>query len=225
MGGKLIVIEGTDGSGKATQAKRLLERLQESGYKTEYLDFPQHGEKSCGMVDNYLNGKYGSSEQVDSKIASIFYAVDRYDASFAMRKALKEGKIVVCNRYISANMGHQGGKIHDAEQRKQYLDWLEELEFGLFNIPKPDMTILLYVPYEIAQTLIEKKEARNYIIEAKKDIHEKSKGHLLDAEKAYLEIADQKGWKVINCTSDDKILPVEEIHQKIWKEIDSTLKA
>ena len=109
----LIVIDGTDGSGKETQSKRLLQHLEEEGFPATYADFPQHGQKSAGMVDNYLNGKYGTSNEVDPKIASVFYALDRYDASFAIRKNLDGGKIVVCNRYVPSNMGHQGGKIGD----------------------------------------------------------------------------------------------------------------
>ena len=126
----LIVIDGTDGSGKETQSKRLLQHLEEEGFPATYADFPQHGQKSAGMVDNYLNGKYGTSNEVDPKIASVFYALDRYDASFAIRKNLDGGKIGVCNRYVPSNMGHQGGKIGDKGKRRDYLEWLEEFEYS-----------------------------------------------------------------------------------------------
>ncbi len=109
--GKFIVIEGLDGSGKSTQSKLLTQYLRKEGYKVEKIDFPQHGEKSAGLVDEYLNGKYGSSEEVGPYRASVFYACDRYDASFKIRKWLKEGKIVVSDRYVASNVGHQGGKI------------------------------------------------------------------------------------------------------------------
>lgn len=220
--GKLIVIEGTDGSGKSTQSKRLLQHLEDSGIITAYADFPQHGQKSAGLVDNYLNGKYGTSDQVDPKIASMFYAADRYDASFAIRKSLDEGRMVVCNRYASSNMGHQAGKISDPQQRKDFIVWLEELEYDFFKIPKPDLTILLYVPYLIAQKMVDSKGKREYINE-KRDIHEADAEHLRKAQGAYLEIAREKGWTVINCTKDGVILPIEQIHAMAWEEVNRLL--
>ena len=222
MRGVLIVIDGTDGSGKETQSTRLLQRLEEEGFLTAYADFPQHGQKSAGMVDNYLNGKYGNSKEVDPKIASIFYAMDRYDASFAIRKSLSEGRVVICNRYIAANMGHQGGKIEDKGKRDEYLSWLEDFEFNLLKIPKPDQTIILYVPYQIAHQLVESKKHREYIIN--KDIHETDSEHMRKAEQAYLEIAKEKGWVVIDCTRDGKLLPIEEIHQMVWEQTQKILK-
>jgi len=223
MNGKMIVIEGTDGSGKATQAKRLLQRLEGKGRETAYVDFPQYGEKSAGLVENYLNGKYGSAEKVNPKLASMFYAFDRYDASFGIRQRLEEGRLVISNRYISANMGHQGGKIKDPIKRKEYLDWLEDFEYNFLGIPKPDLTVLLFVPYVIAEKLVDNKGHREYIGGKKKDIHEADKGHLLDAEKAYLEIAKDKGWAIIDCTKDGKILPIEIIHEKIWEKVSEVI--
>jgi dTMP kinase len=222
--GKLIVIEGTDGSGKATQSQRLLSRLEKEGFLTAYSDFPRYGEKSAGMVENYLNGKYGSSaNDVDPKVASIFYAIDRYDASFEMKKNLSEGRIIVCNRYASASMGHQGGKIGDKNKRKEYIEWLEELEYNLFKIPKPDLTIFLYVPYLIAQKLVDNKARREYIGDRKRDIHETDSEHLRNAELAYLDIGKEKGWKVIDCAKEGNILSVEEIHEMVWQEVKKIL--
>jgi dTMP kinase len=223
MGGKLIVIEGTDGSGKATQSKRLLEHFEKSGISSAYYDFPRYDQKSAGLVENYLNGKYGSASEVGPKVASIFYAADRYDASFELRKQLSEGKIVLCNRYVSASMGHQAGKISNPVEREEFLRWLEDLEYGLFGIPKPDLVILLYVPYLIAQKLVDGKGYRPYVGGSKRDIHEADSEHLRNAEEAYLEVAKKKGWRIINCTKDEKILPVEEIHEMVWKEVKKVL--
>jgi dTMP kinase len=223
MAGKLIVIEGTDGSGKETQSRRLLERLAEAGIPTAYFDFPRHGEKPAAMVDNYLNGKYGPAAEVGSKAASVFYAVDRYDASFEIRKNLEEGKIVICNRYVSANMGHQGGKIKDRTARKEYLGWLEDLEYNIFGIPKPDLVVLLYVPYLIGQELVRNKAKRDYIVGSNMDIHEADPSHLKDAAVAFLEVAKEKGWKVIDCAKDGKILPIEEIHKMLWADVQELL--
>ncbi len=221
--GKLIVIEGTDGSGKATQSQRLLKRLEEEGFLTAYSDFPRYGQKSAGMVENYLNGKYGSADDVDPRVGSIFYAIDRYDASFDIKKSLNEGRIVVCNRYVSASMGHQGGKISDKDMRDAYLNWLEELEYNLFKIPKPDTTIFLYVPYLIAQKLVDNKAKREYIGDRKRDIHESDSEHLRKAELAYLDISKQKGWKLIDCTKDGSMLSVDAIHELIWHEVKKSL--
>jgi len=116
MPGKLIVIDGGDGSGKGTQFNLLLERLQKMDLDVQVKDFPQYGKKSAGAVEEYLNGVYGSPEDVGPYRASIFFAVDRYDASFEMREWLNSGAIVLCNRYVTANLGHQGGKIKDEEE-------------------------------------------------------------------------------------------------------------
>ena len=115
MRGKLIVIEGTDGSGKGTQTGLLIKRLKKEGYKVMIADFPQYGQRSATMTEDYLNGKYGSAEHVGAYRASIFYACDRFDASFKMREWLKDGGIIISNRYVSASMGHQAGKIKNKE--------------------------------------------------------------------------------------------------------------
>jgi len=221
--GKLIVIEGTDGSGKATQAKKLLDHFEQIGQNTAYFDFPQYEKRSSTMAADYLNGKYGKADEVDPKVASMFYAIDRYDASFEIRKDLKDGKIVVCNRYASANMGHQGGKIEDKAKRTEFIGWLEELEYNFFKIPRPDITILLYVPYLIAQKMVDNKQHRDYLNKGKRDIHEKDKGHLKNAQMAYTEIAKEKGWTVIDCTKDGQIMPIDEIHELVWKEVQKLL--
>lgn len=214
--GKLIVIEGTDGSGKTTQSKQLLQRLEENGYRTAYVDFPKHGEKSSGLVDNYLNGKYGLTNEVPPKIASMFYAVDRYDSSFEIKKALQDGRIVVSNRYVSSNMGHQACKISDKKERDEFILWLEDLEYNFFKIPRPNLTILLFVPFSIGQKLVLSKGKREYIGSKKKDIHELDENHLSSAEKTYLEIAKEKNWIVIDCTDGKNILPIDVINKKVF---------
>ncbi|MFA6269326.1 MAG: thymidylate kinase [archaeon] len=224
MQGKLIVIEGTDGSGKATQSKLLIEALNKKNISTEYVDFPQYGEKSAGLVENYLNGKYGSASEVSPKVASIFYAVDRYDASFKIRPWLNDGKVVISNRYVSANLGHQTGKIKDQKERDEFVKWLEDLEYNLFGIPKPDLTILLFMPCEIAQKLVDNKAARAYIGGQKRDIHEADLQHLKDAEKAYLDLVDKKGWKLVECSENGSPLPIEKIQEKVLLVVEEFLK-
>lgn len=225
MKGKLIVIAGTDGSGKATQVKLLEEKLIKEGYDIKVTDFPQYGQKSAALVEEYLNGKYGSPEEVGPYRASIFFACDRYAASFKMREWLNDGKIIISNRYVSANIGHQGGKINDVNERNKYLDWLFDLEFNVFQIPRPDKNILLYVPPEISQKLVDQKDLREYIENGKKrDIHEESLNHLKNAADAYLYAAEKYKWDKIECAPDGKLKSKEEISEEVWKKVIDLIK-
>ena len=219
MVGKLIVIDGTDGSGKATQTSRLIERFRSENHKVEEIEFPRYGEKSAGLVEEYLNGKYGTAEEVGPYRASVFYAADRYAASFKIRRWLDEGKIVIANRYVSSNMGHQAGKIKDEEEREKFLEWLEELEYDIFGIPRPDANIYLHVPAEIGQKLVDKKGHRDYVGGEKRDIHEDDLQHLKDASEAYKYVAEKYDWVIIECSKEDDILPIEEIHEMVWEKI------
>lgn len=226
MTGKLIVIDGTDGSGKGTQTELLIKRLQASGHGVEKADFPQYGKKSAGLVEEYLNGKYGPQSEVGPYRASVFFAVDRYDASFQIRKWLSEGKIVISNRYVTANMGHQGGAIHDDQERQKYFDWLYNLEFEMFKIPRPDLNIILHVPAATAQALVDKKGHRDYVGGTKRDIHEADLGHLERAEKTYLQIAKSfPGFALIECAPNHELLPIEAINDLIWQRIEPIIKA
>src|SRR4030042_160135 len=121
--GKLIVIEGTDGSGKATQTELLAKYLSEKGHEVKCFDFPRYGQRSAAMVEDYLNGKFGTAEEVGPFRGSLFYAIDRYAASFEIKQWLDEGKVAISNQYVSANMGHQTGKIKEPEQRETFLGW------------------------------------------------------------------------------------------------------
>jgi dTMP kinase len=170
--GKLIVIDGTDGSGKGTHAGMLIERLVRENRKVQLADFPQYGKASAFFVEKYLRGEYGALESIGAKKASLFYALDRYDASFDMRDWLASGGIIVSNRYVSSNMGHQAGKILDPDERQACIEWLKDLEYGILGLPKPDANILLYVPPEVGQQLVDKKVAREYTQGKKRDIHE-----------------------------------------------------
>ncbi|MFA6533830.1 MAG: thymidylate kinase [Patescibacteria group bacterium] len=220
MVGKFIVLDGTDGSGKATQTALLVSRLKAAGHDVETADFPQYGRKSAGLVEEYLNGKYGSANEVDPRAASIFYAVDRYDASFQIRQWLTAGKIVIANRYTAANMGHQGAKFVDPAARKNFLGWLDNLEYEIFKIPRPDLNIILHVPAEISQELVDQKAEREYINGKKRDIHEADINHLKAAEAVYLEIAKTyPNFRLIECVHGDKILSREEIAELVWQEV------
>ncbi len=218
MKGKLIVIDGIDGSGKGTQFELLLEKMDQLDIPVQTKDFPQYGKKSAGAVEEYLNGKYGDAKEVGPYRASVLFAVDRYDASHEMKKWLADGSHVICNRYVTANMGHQGGKIRDKEERMRYFEWLKELEFGIFDIPKPDLNIFLHVPPETAIELIEQKGFREYIGGEGKDLHEGDLQHLKETEEVFLQLADiMPNAHIIYCAPEGKLLSREEIHEKIWE--------
>ncbi len=214
--GKFIVIDGTDGSGKTTQLNLLKNKLEAEGYAVAVADFPQYNTKSAGMVEEYLSGKYGQADEVDPYKASIFYAVDRFDASSQIKKWLQEGKIVLANRYTSASLGHQGGKIDNPLERKIFFNWLYDLEYKIFEIPKPDLTLVLQVEPEIS-FLLAKNRGREDWKGKTIDIHENNFDHLKKAEQTYLEIAHNlPGFKLIKCTRNQEILSPEAIHFLVW---------
>lgn len=214
------MLDGTDGSGKGTQFKILEDKLKKEGFEVRTADFPQYGKKSAGLVEEYLLGNYGAAEDVGPYKASIFYACDRFDASFRIRKWIEEGKIVISNRYVTANMGHQGGKIDDPQERKKYFDWLYNLEYEIFKIPKPDLSVILHVPAEIAQKLVDQKGHRDYVGGEKRDIHEDDLEHLKKAESVYLELARIfPDIKLLECARDNKIMPIKEISEILWEEV------
>jgi dTMP kinase len=216
--GKFIVIDGTDGSGKATQVALLVKRLRRAGYRTVLADFPRYGEKSAGLVEEYLAGRYGSAKDVGPYRASIFYACDRYAASFELRRWLGEGKVVVSNRYVTANMGHQGGKLASAAARKRYFRWLYDLEYGLFGIPKPDLNLILHVDAKAAMALAGKRWRMNHGRAKHRDIHENDFSHLRAAERAYLEIARSfPGFALVECAPHGVLMPREAVAALVWK--------
>ena len=216
--GLFIAIEGTDGSGKGTQFKLLVSALRREGHKVATLDFPQYGKKSAFYVEQYLNCKYG--KKVSPYIASLFYALDRYSTRTKLKSWLKQGKVVVANRFTLSSAAHQGGKIKSSKELKKYWQWLFNLEFKVLGLPRPNLTILLHMPAKTAQQLVLKKAPRNYIKSGKKkDIHEADLGHLKAAETRYLKLANMFKARVIKCVEGGKLLTPEEIHSKVWENI------
>lgn len=219
MKGKFIVIEGTDGSGKGTQVRLLIERLKRDGVPVEMVDFPQYENPSSYFVAKYLRGEYGTSDDVGPYRASMFYALDRYDKSFEIKKWLDEGIYVIANRYVSSNMGHQSGQIDNLEERDKYLEWLYNLEYKIFGIPVPDQTIFLFVPPELGQQMVNHKNERKYTHGKKMDILEVDINHLRKASEAYKYVAEKYGWKTINCSKDGVMLSREIINEEIYNAI------
>lgn len=221
--GKLIVIDGTDGSGKTTQLNLLKNKLEAEGYEVMVADFPQYNQKSAGLVEEYLSGKYGQAEEITPYQASIFYAADRYDASFKIRSWLKDGKIVLANRYTSANIGHQGCKIDNPLERQVFFNWLYDLEYKIFNVPKPDLSLILHVDPTIAQQLAKQRSREDWNGKTT-DIHEENLNHLKKASEVYLEIASTlPDFKLIKCSNQQGILSREEIHFLIWLTVSRVL--
>jgi len=213
--GVFIVFEGIDKSDKETQSRLLAQHLKKIKRQVTLLHFPQYGRKSAGLVENYLEGKYGTAEEVGPYRASIFYAADRYDKSFAIREELKKGKVIIADRYWASNLGHQGGKIKDSEERQKFIDWLYRLEFKIFSIPKPDITFFLKISPEIIQPL--GGEAR--------DIHEKDPEHQKRTFQAYLEAAQvfPQEFSVIECLKNNQFVEASIIHRKIWTEVENLI--
>jgi len=222
--GLFIVIDGIDGSGKKTQTEALKNKLQEAGHSVETIDFPQYKTNFFGKtVSRYLSGELGSAKEVSPFIASVLYGADRFESSEKIRSWLNEGKVVIADRYTSSNQIHQGGKIKDSKERKEFLDWLDEMEFGVFKIPRPDLIVFLNVPSDFSRQLLENADAKNRKRDYSKneiDIHEADFDHLEDAREGALKLVKEKNnWIDIKCTKDNKLLSVEEISEKIWEKI------
>jgi dTMP kinase len=219
MTGAFLVVDGTDGSGKGTQTARLHARLAHAGYDVVLVDFPRYGHPAAWFVERYLRGEFGPLDAVDAYRASTFYALDRFDASFEIRAALGRGAVVISNRYVSANKGHQMAKIPGADERRRFLDWLNALEYGTLGVPKPDLTILLHVPADVGFELVAQKDERAHLRGRVRDIHEADREHLRAAEAAYLSLLTLdtvERWHLLECMENGRLLPIEVVEQRLW---------
>lgn len=221
--GKFIVIDGTDGSGKTTQLNLLKSQLEKIGHVVELADFPQYNTKSAGPVEEYLSGKYGKAGDINAYQASVFYAVDRFDARDRLRGWLREGKIVLSNRYTSANMGHQGAKIANPLERRVFFNWLADLEYKIFEIPRPDLTIILHLDPIIAQQRAKDRAREDWAGKAQ-DIHEDNIEHLKRAAEVYEDIARSfPDFQMISCAQNNHPLDREEISLLVWTAVKKIL--
>ena len=222
--GKLIVIEGTDSSGKETQTKRLFEKLEEKGLKVKKISFPNYDSPACEPVKMYLAGAFGEDAmKVNPYPVSTMYAIDRY-ASFKTdwEKFYNEDGIIVTDRYVTSNMVHQASKIKDLDEKKQYLNWLEDLEYEKMGIPRPDLVIFLNMPIEMAVKLM--AERKNKITgEEKKDIHERDKEYLKESHANACKIANTYNWKEIKCSDGERIKTIEEIGEEVFSLVEKVV--
>ncbi|MCA9329539.1 FAD-dependent thymidylate synthase, partial [Candidatus Saccharibacteria bacterium] len=218
--GIFIVIEGTDGSGKGTQFNLLAKHLKNAGHQVALFDFPQYTNESSFFVKQYLNGNYGNAEEVGPYTGSLFYALDRYQASKAIQQALDEGKIVLANRFTGSNMAHQGTKFNNPEERRGYYIWLDNLEFMMLKIPRPDLNIVLRVPAEIAQQLVDQKAERDYT-NKKRDLHEADLSHLQKSVAVYDELCRlfPHDFLRIDCVRSGSLMTVQDINNLLWETI------
>lgn len=221
--GKLIVIDGTDGSGKATQIKLLVKKLEKDGHRVKVEDFPQYGHKSAGPVEDYLIGMFGDAKKLGAYIPSLFYAIDRFAAAERIRKHLAHGDVIICNRYVTANLAHQGSKISNPKQREAFFKWETDLEYKFFKVPKPNFELILRIPAKIAQKLALTRGPHFYIGKKRHDVHESDLAHLQAAEKVYLELAKRFKFPLVEGYENGKLIEPEIINEKVYSIIKKIL--
>ena len=215
--GKLIVIEGTDGSGKSTQFSRLTEHLSQDNREFKTLVFPQYSEPSSALIRMYLGGEFGGKPtDVNAYAASAFYAVDRY-ASYKKDwgQWYENGGLIVSDRYTTSNAVHQASK-ESGEKQAEYLKWLYEFEYDRLGLPRPDLTIYLDVPTEYTEKMLRNREKKT---NTQADIHEQDMEYLATCRKTGKAAAAYYGWTVISCVKDGVMRSIEDIHQEIYQHV------
>lgn len=195
--GKLIVIEGIDGSGKRTQVDLLEKVLVANGHAVYSTGFPQYDSWFGKMVGQFLNGDFGDLETVDPHFSALLYAGDRFEAKPRLEAALNDGKIVLADRYIGSNLAHQTART-PAEDRAAFVAWIEHLEYNIYNLPRESLVLYLRVPPRQAQELVARKSARSYTT-VKQDIQEASIRHLEDSAAMYDQLSSRPNWATIQC--------------------------
>ena len=214
MKGKIIVIEGTDGSGKKTQSELLEARLKELGHNCITISFPVYDTPTGKIVGGPLLGKeeicqsyFEHPGSIDPKVASLYYAADRKNNISKAVEYLEQGYYVILDRYTTSNLAHQGGKILDKDERFEMYQWIDKLEYWLLGLPKPDITVFLHVPYDFT---LEMRKSRQY-----SDAVENDEKYMRNAEIAYLELSELYNWHKIACINDNKLRTIEDINNEI----------
>ncbi len=223
--GVLIVVCGIDGSGKTAQSQMLCDRLERNGRDVKYVEFPRYSESFFGdLIARYLRGEFSTQAgEIDPHLAALPFACDRWEARPILHENLKAGKVVVCNRYVSANLAHQGGKLDSEAERREFRRWMEEMEYEVFGVPRPDLHVWLDVPVKVALNLIASKGERQYL-EGDEDIHEKDFDHLRTTRAMYKMLADgAQDWQTVHCAPREKILCKEDIAERVWEYVSRVL--
>lgn len=227
--GKLIVIDGTDGSGKATQVELLAKKLREEGKTVKIVDFPEYYKNFFGeFIGHCLSEQYYKFLNVHPKIASVLYAADRWESKDKIEGWLKKGYIIIANRYVSSNQIHQGGKIKNAKKRNNFIKWLDEMEYEIFGIPRPDITLYLSLPIEIVLKLLKDRDSskmKRAYLKKKRDVHEKDVNFLINSRKSALKLVKEiPNFIKIECSQKGKILSREKVHQMVYQKVKKVLK-
>ena len=220
--GKLIVIEGTDGSGKSTQFRLLTDRLESEQVKFQKLVFPQYSEPSSALIRMYLGGEFGKSpSDVNAYAASAFYSVDRY-ASYrkVWGKWYEEGGLVVSDRYTTSNAVHQASKEPE-DKREDFLNWLYDFEYDKLGLPQPDLVIYLDVPTDFTEKMLRHRETETH---TQADIHEQDMQYLATCRRMGRAAAEHYGWTVIRCVRDGVMRSMEDIHEEIYRHVAACLE-
>lgn len=220
--GKLIVIEGTDGSGKSTQFRLLTNRLESEQVKFQKLVFPQYSEPSSALIRMYLGGEFGKSpSDVNAYAASAFYSVDRY-ASYrkVWGKWYEEGGLVVSDRYTTSNAVHQASKEPE-DKREDFLNWLYDFEYDKLGLPRPDLVIYLDVPTDFTEKMLRHRETETH---TQADIHEQDMQYLATCRRMGRAAAEHYGWTVIRCVRDGAMRSMEDIHEEIYRHVAACLE-
>ena len=212
--GKLIVFEGTDGSGKSTQFSLLTKRLQAEQVEFRTMVFPQYSEPSSALIRMYLGGEFGTKpSDVNAYAASTFYAVDRYASYQKVWKIYyRQGGLILSDRYTTSNAVHQASK-EPPERREEFFRWLQDFEYNRLELPRPDIVIYLDVPTELTGEILRKRENRTH---THADIHEQNMDYLRQCRAVGMDAATHYGWTVIHCARNGKMRSIEEIHQEIY---------
>lgn len=212
--GKIIVIEGIDGSGKNTQTTLLLENLEREGVVANKMSFPAYSETFFGgEVGKYLDGVYGGIDEIPAEMAAMLYAGDRFEKKEDILRFIEGDKVLVIDRYVPSNIAHQCAKVV-AGKRSELRSWIEKLEYDVYGLPKPDCVVFLDMPADVSQKLVMKKEARSYT-EKKKDLHEDDRDHLTTSHDCFRELVELNGWDYVKCTNADGLRSIDDIQNDI----------
>jgi dTMP kinase len=219
--GKLIVIEGIDGSGKGTQTDLLARAFEQRGVPFVKFGFPRYESSFGRLIARFLNGEFGPLAAVDAHFSALLYAGDRFEAKPDLEAALNSGHTVVTDRYIASNLAHQTARVA-AERRPEFISWLRGLEYGLYGLPAEDLVIYLRVPAQEGHRLVALKSARSYTAKSR-DLQESDVLHLKEAALIYDQLAEQPNWVTIECfdAKTGEHRPAEAIHQELMEAIDS----
>ncbi len=225
--GKLIVIDGTDGSGKATQVELLRKRLMKEGKTVRLLDFPEYYKNFFGQfIGHCLSEQHYNFLKLHPKIASVLYAADRWESKGKVEEWLKKGYVVIANRYVSANQIHQGGKITNSKKRHDFMKWLDTMEYKVFGIPRPDIVLYLSLPISISKKLLAERNTKvdRAYLQKKGDVHESDLNFLINSRKSAEMLVKELGNFIkIDCSIKGEILSRDAIHEIVYREIKKVL--